>query len=317
LVREESMHIRTKIRALVCSVLILGTTSAMAGEMTIGVVMSGNIGYYQEVHRAFANGLIREGFDRRKVDTLLQMPAPDPLSWTNAIRKLVVADVNVLVTYGGAAAALSIKETKAVPIVYAGVYDPAGIGIAARNITGISSKVPLTSLLKYAKKLGNFSKLAVVYNDLEPDSVKQVEELMVLEGQYGFQTVKMPVKRVDDAKALVFAGKADMVLVSVSSVANEALEAIVQSAHANKIPTVSQTGTAGDRGVILTLAPSAAEQGEAAARITAKLLSGQKPAEITPEVPKMIELVLNLKQASAIGLKPSMDLISDSTRVIK
>lgn len=311
------MGMRTTTTALICAALILQAAVAAAADKTIGVVMSGNFGYYQEMHRAFANGLIKEGFDRRKVDTLLQMPAPDPLSWTNAIRKLVVADVNVLVTYGGAAAALSYKETKAVPIVYAGVYDPAGMGISARNITGISAKVPLTSLLKYAKKLSPFTKLAVVYNELEPDSVKQVEELSALEQQHGFQTVKMPVKRVDDARALTFAGKADAVLISVSAVANEALEAIVKTAHDSKLPTFSQTGASGDRGVLLTLAPSAAEQGEAAARMVAKLLSGENPAGITPEVPKLIELVLNLKEAGAMGLKPPMDLVTDATRVIR
>jgi ABC-type uncharacterized transport system substrate-binding protein len=76
-------------------------------------------------------------------------------------------------------------------------------------------------------------------------------------------------------------------------------------------------GGSGDKGVILTLAPSAVEQGEAAARITAKLLNGESPAGIAPEMPKLIELVLNLKEATSLGLKPSMDLMSDATRVIK
>jgi putative ABC transport system substrate-binding protein len=302
---------------LLCAVLVLCALPAGAGDKTVGVVMSGNIGYYQEVHRAFANGLIKEGFDRRKVDTLLQMPAPDPLSWTNAVRKLIVADANILVTYGGAAALIAIKETKSVPVVYAGVYDPLSAGVNAKNATGISSKVPLTSLLKYAKKLAPFTKLAVVYNELEQDSVKQVEELHALEGQYGFQTVKMAVKRVDDARALVFAGKADMVLISVSATANEALTEIVKSAHASKIPTLSQLGGAAEKGVILTLSASATEQGEAAAKIAARILNGENPAGITMEVPKLIELVLNLKEAGALGLKPPMDLVSDATRVIK
>ena len=302
---------------LLCAVLILCASSAGAGDKTVGVVMSGNIGYYQEIHRAFANGLIKEGFDRRKVDTLLQMPAPDPLSWTNAVRKLVVADANVLVTYGGAASLVAIRETRSVPIVYAGVYDPLAIGVNAKNATGISSKVPLTSLLKYAKKLAPFTRLAVVYNEQEQDSVRQVEELRALEGQYGFQTIKMPVRRVDDARTLTFAGKADMVLVSVSATANEALSDIVKAARAAKIPTLSQLGGAAEKGVTLTLSASTAEQGEEAAKIAARLLNGENPAGITMEVPKLIELVLNLREAGALGLKPPMDLISDATRVIK
>ena len=75
--------------------------------------------------------------------------------------------------------------------MYAGVYDPAAAGVSARNMTGISAKVPMTSLLKYLKKLTPFTRIAVVYNEFEPDSVKQVEELAELETQYGFQTVKM------------------------------------------------------------------------------------------------------------------------------
>jgi len=302
---------------LICAALLFCAAPAGAGDKTVGVVMAGNIGYYQEMHRAFANGLIKEGFDRRKVDTLLQMPAPDPLSWTNAVRKLVVADVNVLVTYGGAPSVLAIRETKSIPIVYAGVYDPAGIGVAARNMTGISSKVPLTSLLKYAKKLTNFTKLAVVYNELEPDSVKQVEELAALESPHGFKTVKMSVKRVDDARALTYAGKADVVFISVSATVNEALPEIVKAAHGSKIPTLSQTGGSGDKGVILTLAPSATEQGEVAVRMVARVLNGDNPASIAPEMPKLVELVLNLKEATSLGLKPPMDLISDATKVIK
>jgi putative ABC transport system substrate-binding protein len=251
------------------------------------------------------------------VDTLLQMPSPDPLSWTNAARKLVVAEVNVLVTYGAPASLSAIRETKSIPQVFAAVYDPSAVGVSARNVTGISSKVPMTSLLKYLKKMIPFTRLAVIYNELEPDSVRQADELVLLEGQYGFQTVKMPVKRADEARKLVFAGKADAVLISVSAAVNEAIESIVKNAHAAKVPTISQLGGTAEHGVILSIAPSATEQGETAARQAARLLRGETPAGIPAEVPKLVELVVNLKEAGAIGIKVPFDLITDATRVIK
>ena len=185
------------------------------------------------------------------------------------------------------------------------------------NTKGISSKVPLTSLLRYLRKLMPFTRIAVVYNESEADSVRQAEELTQLESQYGYQTVRMPIKKVDDARRLVFAGKADAVFVTVSAAANEALDTIIKSAHGSKIPTVSQTGGTAEKGVILSLAPSPVEQGEAAARIAAKLLRGANPSSIPSEVPKLVELVLNLKEANTLGLKVPMDLITDATRVIK
>jgi putative ABC transport system substrate-binding protein len=138
--------------------LALGATAAAAADKTVGVILSGNITYYQEIQKAFAVTLVKEGFDHSKVDTLLQMPSPDPLSWTNAARKLVVADVNVLVTYGAPSTLAAIRETKSIPIVFAGVCNPAAIGSGGQNIAGISSKVPLTSLLRYLRKLMPFTR---------------------------------------------------------------------------------------------------------------------------------------------------------------
>jgi putative ABC transport system substrate-binding protein len=302
---------------MLAAVLICFALPAAAAEKTVGVVMSGNIGYYQDVHKAFSGALAKEGFDFRKVDTILQMPSPDLLSWTNASRKLVVAEVNVLVAYGAPAALAIMKETKGIPIVYAGVYDPNAVGVSGRNVTGISAKVPVTSLLKYLKKMVPFTRLAAVYNDTEPDSVRQVEELSQLEAQYGFQTVKMNVKKPDDVRRLTFGGKTDAVFITVSAVANESIDAIVGLARAAKIPSVSQTGGSADHGVILTLSPSANEQGESAAKLAAKVLKGGNPAGLTPEVPRLVELVVNLKEAGALGIKVPLDLISDATKVIK
>ena len=45
------------------------------------------------------------------------------------------------------------------------------------------------------------------------------------------------------------------------------------------------TAAAAEKGVILSLAPSPTEQGEAVARICARLLRGDNPSSISPEVP--------------------------------
>jgi len=290
---------------------------ASAADKTVGVIMSANTGYYQEINKAFVSALVKEGFDHRTVDTLLQMPSPDPMSWTNAARKLTVAEVSVLVTYGAPAALAAAREARGIPIVFAGFYDPNTAGALSKNVTGISSKVPMTSLLKYLKKLIPFARLAIVYNEQEPDSVRQAEELTQLESQYGFKTVRMAIRRSEDAKKLVFAGKADAVLISVSSVVNEALDVVVQSAHSAKVPTISQTGGTAEHGVILSLAASATEQGESAARLAARILRGASPSSMPMEVPKVVELVLNLKEAGELGIKVPFDLITDATNVIK
>ncbi len=303
--------------ALLLSLLLLCAAPAIAADRSVGVIMSGNLDYYQELNKVFVSALAREGFDYHIVDTLMQMPSPDLMSWTNAARKLTVSEVSVLVTYGAPATLAAIRETRSIPLVYAAVYDPAAIGVAGRNVTGISSRVPMTSMLKYLKKMMPFARLAVVYDEHEPDSVRQAQELTQLESQYNFRTVKMAVRKTSDIKKLNFTGRADAVLISVSAVVNQELDTVVKNAHAAGIPTISMLGNTAEHGVILSLAPSAKEQGEAAARMTARLLRGEKPAAIPGETPQLVELVLNLQAAEAMGFKMSAELIAEATRVIK
>jgi len=304
-------------RWIAFAVLLCCAVPAAAADRAVGVIMSGNIGYYQEVHKAFVGALAKGGFDHRKVDILIQTPSPDPVSWTNAAHRLAVAEVNVLVTYGAPAALSAIREAHGIPIVFAGVYDPNAVGVSVKNVTGISSTVPMMSLLKYAKKIMPFTKLAIVYNEQEPDSVRQANELTQFESQYGFQTIRMPVKGAEEAGKLVFTGKADAVFLSVSAVVNEAIDVVVKSAQAARVLTISETGSTAEHGVILSLAPNAAEQGVVAARFTARMLRGENPATMPAEFPKQVELVLNLKEAGALGIKVPFDLITDATKVIK
>ncbi|HTF99621.1 MAG TPA: ABC transporter substrate-binding protein [Nitrospirota bacterium] len=295
----------------------LNAAYAHAAEKSIGVIMPGNIGYYQDAHKAFVATLAKEGFDYHTVDTLMQMPSPDPMSWINAARKLNAVEVNVVLAYSAPLALAAVREARAVPLVFSAVYDPAADGVSGKNITGISSFVPMANLLKYLKKLVPFAQLAFVYDVNDPDSLQQSRELSRLETKFGFQTVRMPVHKFGEARKLNFAGKADVVLISVGDVVNEEIDDIVKRAHKANIPTASMLGGASDHGVVLTLAPSAAEQGETAARMTARILRGEKPSAIPVMTPQIIELILNMKEAEGMGIRASADLIRDATKVIK
>lgn len=176
--------------------------------------------------------------------------------------------------------------------------------------------VPISSLLRYLKKMVLFTRLAVVYHDQEPDSLRQAEELSQLENMYGFSTVKMVIRKSDDINKLDFEGKADVVFISVSFAVNEVIDTIVKKAHAAEIPTVSLLDGTAEHGVILSLSPSYTEQDEAVARMTVQLLRGEYTLGLPVERPKLMRLMLNLKEAESLGVTVPPDLISEATRVI-
>ena len=158
------------------SICLLFPFHVLAAEKkTIGVIMTGDIPYYSKMHKAFTARLSREGYG--DVQVVLQRPYPDQVSWSNAARKLIAVDVDIIVTYGASVTLAAINERTSIPIVYAGVYNPDAIGITGKNTTGSISKVPTSSLIRYLKGITAITSLGVLYSDIEKESIKQAEEI--------------------------------------------------------------------------------------------------------------------------------------------
>jgi len=48
-----------------------------------------------------------------------------------------------------------------------------------------------------------------------------------------------------------------------------------------------------------------------------RILKGETPSSIPIERPRKIEMIINLKEASILGIKVPLDIITSATRVIK
>ncbi|MBA4371323.1 MAG: hypothetical protein C0402_00505 [Thermodesulfovibrio sp.] len=301
--------------ALIAFCFLLFTASSVgAAEKTVGVIMTGNIPYYREIHKAFTEGLAAEGIGHGTVEIIQQTPNPEPMSWTNAARKLVAVGADIIVSYGAPATLSVLNETTDIPVVFAGVYDPQGIGVLGKNGTGVSSKVPVGSLLKNFKSIAGFSNLGVVYSESEKDTVIQMNEAKQLEGTLNFKMTKFNIKKSDDAARIA---NVDALFLTTGCAAQHCVSNILGLARKAKLPTATTIGGGETSGVILTIAANPQEQGREAARIVAKVVKGAKIATIPLQMPRKIDMIINLKEANELGLKVPFDLLTSATRVIK
>jgi putative ABC transport system substrate-binding protein len=295
-------------------IIFLAVPVASAAQKTLGIIMTGNIPYYRDVHKSFTETLAAEGFGPGIIETIVQTPSPEPMSWTNAARKLVTVGSDIIVAYGAPATIFAMGETSDIPIVFAGVYDPQAVGVTGKNATGVSSKVPVASLIKSFKTITNFSTLGVVYNDSEKDTVVQANDVKRLEATYGFKSTKFNIKKASDSPKIA---NVDALLLTTGCAAMHCVSNIIGIARKAKLPTAATIAGGETSGVILTIAADPHEQGREAAKLVAKVLRGAKPASLPIEQPKKIDVIINLKEATAMGLKVPFDLLTSATKVIK
>jgi ABC-type uncharacterized transport system substrate-binding protein len=107
----------------------------------------------------------------------------------------------------------------------------------------------------------------------------------------------------------------DALIITSSDTASNSLPTILRVASARKIPTASMI-TSDKVSAMITLASDPKEQGERLGKMLVDVMQGKSAQSIEPVCGRKIELVYNVKDANRMGLKISMDLITEATSLI-
>lgn len=288
-----------------------------AGSTLVGVIMTGNIPYYESMHKAFVEKLKHELPVGENIEFILQRPFPDPIAWSNAARKLIAIEVDLIVSYGAPATQAVLYEKSNIPIVYAGVYEPEEGNYKGALVTGCGYKVPLSSLLRYFKRIWDMKKLRVVYSSNEEDSVRQMTELNALAEQQNIDLARIDIRSHGDLRKLKSIGKNDAVYLTGSTLAHIWIEDILSLLWEKRVPAVGVFPDPDELGLLITLFQPPEQQGEKAAELAAKIIGGERVENIPPELLRATELVFNLNEANKLGIIFPLQLIVEATKVIK
>jgi putative ABC transport system substrate-binding protein len=305
-------------------VLFCAVPAHAAGKLVVAVLTCDAF-RYREAHRAFVKTLTSNGYDQGNLDIIVQSPNPDPISWANSVRKAVAIGADIIVTYGAPVTLAAMRETEDIPIVFVDVYGPVETGvtrnmtITGRNMTGVSSKVPLITLVKTAFEVKPIRNIGVIYSSREIGSVVQLKEIKRIAAQLGFAVFEMNVSSVAgiDVALNALPSKVDFIFVSECAAGCKGFQKIVYRANEYKIPVISLIPSAADRGALVALEISPAEQGESAGESAVKIFSGKKINQIPIATPKKIDMIVNLRAAKTLDLHIPFQVLSVATKIMK
>ncbi len=292
--------------------LCAGPVSAWAA--TVGLILPHDVYDYERIHTSLTTSLKEQGY-AYKVNFLTQRPYPDPIALSNAARKLIAADVDIIISYGTASTMAVLRERPRIPVLYAGVYEPIAKGINIKWTTGVCSKLNLSSLVRYLRASKDIKDLGVVYYSLEKESTYQMKELAEISDKYGYNLRTLDLKDRANLSRTLNDLQADAMIVTSSLLANNSLQSILSVSASKKIPTASLMSHKKSVAMI-TLISDPEEQGRLLTKQLIEILNGKSPQNIEPVCCRKIELVYNVKDAGRMGLKISMDLVTEATKLI-
>jgi putative tryptophan/tyrosine transport system substrate-binding protein len=245
-----------------------------------------------------------------------------------AARELVQQGVDILFTNNPAPAKAAQMATNRIPIVFYGAGDPIGLGLIksfARpggNITGVTDlDLDLDSkrLEIFKDMMPGLTRVLFPYDKAEAFSVAQAKiyresarrlKILLIEKAVASQTEAQAT--FDDVKSNEVHG-----IVVPRSLSFNIPGLALTAMSRQRIPTMFFGPWYVEQGGLASYGPAFYESGRQAARLMDKIIKGTNPSEIPVEANNNIEFVVNLKVATALGIKIVPATLYRATRVIR
>ncbi|MDR1871566.1 MAG: ABC transporter substrate-binding protein [Deltaproteobacteria bacterium] len=214
-----------------------------------------------------------------------------------------------------------------IPILFTAVTDPVSAGLVktmdkpGANVTGTTDMNPILEQVALIREIQpHASKLGVIFNPGETNSVVQVEILREAAKKHGFEIIEAPAPNpaaiLQAAQSLV--GQVEAIFLPTDNSVIAGMDTIVNIALDQRIPIYPSENNSVRKGGVATLSINYYELGRLTGRMAARLLKGEAiPSETPVEALKKLALVVNERFATAISLVVAPSVMERAQIVFK
>ena len=243
--------------------------------------------------------------------------------------ELVAMRPDLIVTYGTAAAQALHTATQTIPIVIAAAIDPVQMGFAmsfaqpGRNMTGLSAMVIDLSqkhLDLLRAMMPRLSRVALLVNAGNSGHVAVLKSVQTTAKTMNIAIVPVAVDTtatIDAAFANAKRERAGALIVAGDAVFAAAGAQFATASAKHRLACVSTYRDHVIAGTLMSYGPNIADFHRRAASYVDKILKGAKPGELPIEQPTTLELMINRKNARALGLTIPQSLLVSANTVIE
>jgi putative ABC transport system substrate-binding protein len=279
---------------------------------------------------AFTQALAGLGWtDGRNVRMDLRWAGDDNNRIRALAQELVGLQPDIIVTGTTPPTAAVQRETRTIPIVFAGVTDPVASGIVARlnqpsgNITGFGSwEASLGGkwLELLSEIVPGLKRAAILFNpDTSPVSA-YMPSFETAARSLKLLPITAPVHNDAEIEtAFVALGRepGGGLVVPPDIFTLEHRAPIISAAARNNVPAVYSQSAFARGGGLFSYGVDPVDTYRRAATYVNRILRGEKPGDLPVQFPTKFEMVVNLKAAKALGLTVPQSLLLSADEVIE
>lgn len=212
------------------------------------------------------------------------------------------------------------------PVVFTYVYDPiaAGAGTSLEehdpNVTGVGSFPPVEDTAAFLEQLlPGVKTVGTIYNSSEANSRKVVSVAREVFAGRGLELAESTVVGSSEifqaAQALVARG-ADVLWIAGDNTAIQGFDAIVKVANDAKLPLVTSDVEPVAKQGLATIGVGFYEPGYAAGELAARVLSGERTADLPFENVSVKTVSLNLVVARRLGVRIPEEVLESAAAIV-
>ena len=276
--------------------------------------------------QAVLDGLRKEGYSQ--VEIVLRVADGDPSRIIPLVTEVIASKVDVLFPVGPAVMRAARSATQTIPIVGNDLEsDPVDAGWVASlahpggNITGVFMAFPdfATKWLGLLKDtVPQLSRVAILWDPSTGLVQKKAIEDAAKASKVTLETMEVQTSSdLDGAFNSAKRGGADAVVMLSSPVISANVRKEAELAMLHNLPVITLFPDFPRAGGLMAYGPNLLGVFRDTGRMIAKVLQGMKPADLPIQRPTKFELVINLKTAKALGLKPSDNFLTLADEIIE
>jgi len=243
--------------------------------------------------------------------------------------ELVALRPDVILAIGTPATRAAKSASQTIPIVFARISDPIGLGFVAGlarpggNLTGVS--LQLTDIEPKRVELlvtavPDVRRLGVLWIPWLPSGGPELREIEEVARSLSLEVVPAEVRSPDDLEpAILKLGeqRVGALMVVPGPIFTGHISRMVELTAKARLPAMFWRKEHVEAGGLMSYGTNYGEMYRRAAAYVDKILRGAKPADIPVEQPTKFELVINLNTAKALGLTIPSLILARTDEVIE